>query len=96
MAPENSAGAEGGTGGDGEQVADGGEAPVLQGQAERDAGEQQGGGAERDGPERMQWGRGRVGEPPRHRHGQSRHAAVEGDIDGDANQGTRRGHAARV
>ena len=43
-------GADGGTGGDGQQVADGGKAPVLQGEAERDAGQQQADGTERDGP----------------------------------------------
>src|ERR1700722_289752 len=34
-------GAGGGAGGDGEQISDSGEAPVLQGETERDAGEQQ-------------------------------------------------------
>ena len=61
-------GAGGGAGGDRQQVADGGEAPVLQGKPERHAGEQQADRAERNGPERMPGGRGRVGEPTRHRH----------------------------
>ena len=42
----------------------------------------------------MQGGGGRVGEPARHRDRASRQAAIKGDIDDDANQGTRRGHAA--
>ena len=55
-------------GGDGQQVADAGEAPVLQGQPERQAGEQQRHGAQREEPQRRATGRGRVGDPARHRH----------------------------
>ena len=79
--------------GDGEQVGQAGEAPVLQREPQRRAGQQQGGRAGGDGPGRRERVGGGGGDPMGKWHGQRSEAAIEGDIDGDSHDGSG-GHAA--
>ena len=75
-----------------DQIAKAGKTPVLQRQAERQPREQHGPGTAGHQPEWVKPDIGRIGDPARHRHGDSGQRAIQHDVNGDPYQGAGSGH----